>query len=126
MAGSMSLRDLIQGEKSIQAFLAIYLGLGDLYLVHTEKELHMGYADIVLEPFFIRYPDMNYSYILELKYIKPSEYTEERLENAKSEAEAQLENYSIDKKFKKTIGKTTLIKLILIFSGHRLKYIGDV
>ncbi|HLP46501.1 MAG TPA: AAA family ATPase, partial [Candidatus Kapabacteria bacterium] len=47
---SMSLRDLITGEKSIQAFLNVYLGLSNLFIIHTEKELNKGYADIVMEP----------------------------------------------------------------------------
>ncbi|MCU0288390.1 MAG: AAA family ATPase, partial [Acidobacteria bacterium] len=42
---SMSLRDLITGEKSVQAFLNVYLGLSNLFIIHTEKELNKGYAD---------------------------------------------------------------------------------
>ncbi len=51
MEASMSWRDLIQGEKSIQAFLHVYLGLSNLYILHPEKELNKGYADLVPEPF---------------------------------------------------------------------------
>ncbi|MCP4151241.1 MAG: AAA family ATPase, partial [bacterium] len=42
MKESMSLRDLITGEKSIQAFLNVYLGLSNLYIIHTEKEMNKG------------------------------------------------------------------------------------
>jgi hypothetical protein len=42
MRESMSLRDLITGEKSIQAFLNVYLGLSNLYIIHAEKELNKG------------------------------------------------------------------------------------
>jgi hypothetical protein len=55
MKESMSLRDLVTGEKSIQAFLNVYLGLSDLYIIHSEKELNKGYAGLVLEPFLARY-----------------------------------------------------------------------
>jgi hypothetical protein len=41
---SMSLRDLITGEKSVQAFLNVYLGLSNLFIIHTEKELNKGYG----------------------------------------------------------------------------------
>ncbi|MCP4155839.1 MAG: AAA family ATPase [bacterium] len=34
MRESMSLRDLITGEKSIQAFLNVYLGFSDLFIIH--------------------------------------------------------------------------------------------
>jgi hypothetical protein len=124
MKARMSLRDLMTGEKSIQAFLVVYLGLGDLYIVHSEKELNKGYADIVLEPFFVGYRDIQYSYILEIKYIKPMDFTPKKLEQIKSEAAEQLETYSLDRNFKKNMEKTTLIKLALIFSGHELVYIG--
>ena len=51
----MSLRDLITGEKSIQAFLNVYLGLSNLYIIHAEKELNKGFADMVMESFIARY-----------------------------------------------------------------------
>jgi hypothetical protein len=73
MNKSMSLRDLITGEKSIQAFLNVYLGLSDIYIIHSEKELNKGYADIVMEPFLARYEEMKYSYLLEIKYIPKKE-----------------------------------------------------
>ena len=127
MRESMSLRDLITGEKSIQAFLNVYLGLSNLYIIHPEKEMNKGYADIVTEPFLARYEGIKYSYILEIKYanigVKPGDA---RVQKLKGEAEKQLKKYSTDKKFKKNIDKTTLIKLVLIFSGHELIYIGEV
>ncbi len=127
MGKSMSLRDLVTGEKSIQAFLNVYLGLSDLYIIHSEKELNKGYADLVLEPFLARYAGINYSYILEIKYLKSgSKRSDPGVEELIHTAEEQLKSYSIDKKFKKTIEKTNLIKLVLIFSGHKAIYTGDV
>jgi hypothetical protein len=118
---------IITGEKSIQAFLNVYLGLSQLYIIHAEKELDKGYADIVMEPFLARYEGIKYSYLLEIKYlnagIKP---VDGRIQQLRTGAEDQLKHYSIDKKFKKTIGKTTLIKLVLLFSGHELVYLGKV
>jgi hypothetical protein len=127
MKESLSLRDLITGEKSIQAFLNVYLGLSDLFIIHAEKEMNKGYADIVMEPFLARYEGLKYTYILEIKYIKSGVSPgDEKVRQLKSEAEEQLENYSIDEKFKKTIKKTTLIKILLIFSGHELIAMADV
>jgi hypothetical protein len=48
------------------------------------------------------------------------------VEKLKDEAERQLRRYSADKKLLKRIGKTGLIKLVLVFSGPELKYIGEV
>ncbi|UCH92194.1 MAG: AAA family ATPase [Candidatus Aminicenantes bacterium] len=127
MQESMSLRDLITGEKSIQAFLNVYLGLTNLYIIHTEKEMNKGYADIVMEPFLARYAGLKYSYILEIKYVKAGVSPgTAKVRQLKSEAEEQLKNYSIDEKFRKTIEKTNLIKIVLIFSGHRLIDKGEV
>jgi hypothetical protein len=124
MKASMSLRDLITGEKSIQAFLNVYLGLTQLYIIHPEKEMNKGFSDIVLEPFTARYKEMKYAYILELKYLKTSE-GDKKLKSAVKEAEDQLKQYSLDEKFKKAIGGLTLIKLVLVFAGPELKYIGE-
>jgi len=129
---SMSLRDLITGEKSIQAFLNVYLGLSNLFIIHTEKELNKGYADIVMEPFTAVYESLKYSYVLEIKYIKPEGKGKKKpakpapgiIEKLKTEAEEQLRNYSIDEKFRKSMEKTQVIKLALIFYGSDLVYIG--
>jgi hypothetical protein len=124
MKESMNLRDLITGEKSIQAFLSVYLGLSQRYILHTEKEMNQGFADIVMEPFTARYKEVKYSYILEIKYLKKGEKGKS-LEAKLKEAEEQLKKYTLDKKFKKTIGKTNLVKLVLVFCGTELKYIDE-
>jgi hypothetical protein len=127
MKESMSLRDLVTGEKSIQAFLNVYLGLSDLYIIHSEKELNKGYADLVLEPFLARYAGIEYSYILEIKYLKSgSKRGDPVVQESIQTGEEQLRAYSIDEKYRKTIEKTNLIKLVLVFSGHELIDIGEV
>ncbi len=124
MKESMGLRDLITGEKSIQAFLNVYLGLSQLYIIHPEKELNKGFADIVLEPFSARYKEMKYAYILEIKYIKKSDKNKS-VDAILEKAEAQLKKYTLDEKFRKTIKNKTLIKLVLVFSGTEMIYIGE-
>jgi hypothetical protein len=129
METSMGIRDLITGEKAVQAFLNVYLGLSALFLVYSEKELKKGYADLVLEPFLAQYPQLKYSYLIEIKYIKPQgkkkELTPEKIKTVKEEAESQLDRYNRDEKFQKAIGYTTLKKLVLIFCGSRLVYKGE-
>ncbi len=124
METSMGIRDLITGEKAIQAFLNVYLGLSDLYLVSSEKELKKGYADLVLEPFLAQYPQLKFSYVIEIKYsksqAKKKELTPEKIKEVKEKAETQLNRYCLDDKFQKAIGHTTLKKLVLIFCGTGL------
>jgi hypothetical protein len=130
MEASMGLRDLITGEKGIQAFLNVYLGLSSLYLIYSEKELKKGYADLVLEPFLAQYPGLKYSYLVEIKYIKSrgkkKTLPPEEIKKIKEEAESQLNQYSRDEKFRKSIGTTTLKKLVLIFSGNRMVYHAEI
>jgi hypothetical protein len=127
MRESSSLRDYIAAEKSIQTFLSVYLGLSNLYIVHTEKELNKGYADIVLEPFLARYEGIKYSYLLEVKYFKPGEGRAgiENLDKKIREAQQQLQRYGLDERFRRSLEKTSLVKLVLIFSGTDLQYLGE-
>ena len=130
MEASLSLRDFLDGEKSHQVFWQVYMGLSLLYNVYSEKEMNQGFCDLVLEPLLLNYPGIKFSYLVELKYIKPSEYEkedrEEKIETLRLEAESQLNRYSLDNRFRDTIGKTTLEKLILIFSGNRLVHSSSV
>lgn len=132
MADAINLRDLMTGERVIQAFLNVYLGLSNLYILHSERETNKGFAYLTLEPFLMQYPGLKYAYLLELKYLKvPSTQPEtspeliHKIETLRLEAENQLHQYALDEKLKKTIGKTQLIKLVLIFGGFRLLYCGE-
>ena len=125
MTASLSLRDLMSGEKAHQVFWNVYLGLGALYNVYPETELNQGFADLALVPMLLQYPAIKYSYLVELKYIKPSgdePVDPQKIEALKKEAETQLSSYGRDEKFQKAIGPTTLKKLILIFCGNRMVY----
>ena len=125
MESSLSLRDLMTGEKAHQVFWNVYLGLGALYNVYPEPELNQGFADLALAPMLIQYPAIKYSYLLELKYIKPSGDQlpdPQKIQGLKEEAETQLSQYCRDDKFQKAIGQTTLKKLVLIFCGNRMVY----
>lgn len=127
MRESMGLRDLITGEKSIQAFLNVYLGLSELYILHSEKELNKGFADIVMEPFVARYEGMKFAYLLEIKYLKAGvKPSESEIQILKTKAAEQLDRYGRDAKFQKSLGETTPVKLVLIFSGHDAVYIDSI
>jgi hypothetical protein len=125
MEASLGIRDLIDREKALQVFWNVYLGLNTLYIVYTEKELNQGFADLALVPMLLQYPAIKYSYLLELKYLKPSGNEQpdpQKIEELKEAAEKQLNQYCLDEKFQKAIGQTTLKKLVLIFSGNRMVY----
>ncbi|HLP57918.1 MAG TPA: PD-(D/E)XK nuclease domain-containing protein, partial [Candidatus Deferrimicrobium sp.] len=125
METSLGIRDLIDREKALQVFWNVYLGLNSLYIVYTEKELNQGFADLALVPMLLQFPAIKYSYLVELKYIKPSGDEQphpQKIEELREEAEKQLNQYCRDEKLRKVIGQTIVKKLVLIFCGNRMVY----
>ncbi|MEQ8169240.1 MAG: AAA family ATPase [Candidatus Eremiobacterota bacterium] len=117
-----ALRDYIQGEKSVQTFLRAYLNISNYYITRSESELNKGYCDILMIPNLLSYSDLLYSYLLEIKYISVSEYSESRLNTKILEAEEELRRYEEDSDLKQITGETKLMKIILVFCGVELKY----
>lgn len=113
-------RDYLTGEKVIQTFLLAYLNVADYYTTRSEEEMGKGYADLYLEPFFVKYPEIEYAYLIEIKYLTRKEWSEKRQEEERSEASRQLRQYSQDDRIKKR-RKTSVLKcLTLIFRGWEL------
>jgi CxxC motif-containing protein len=88
-----AIRDYLNGEKALQGFLLAYLNVVDYYITQSESELNKGYSDIYMEPFISKYPDMQYSYLIELKYMQRSEYTENIQQEMIQDAKKQLDQY---------------------------------
>ncbi len=108
----LSNRDLIQfDEKYLKIILISYLNFANIYSIESEREVEGGYIDILLEK-DIRYPDVQYEWLLELKYIKKRD--KDRLEQVKNEDLSQLERYSSSQKF---IDRKNLKKALIIFVG---------
>ncbi|MCK4260401.1 MAG: AAA family ATPase [Halanaerobiales bacterium] len=108
----LSNRDLIQfDEKYLKVILLTYLGLSNIYKISSEKEVDKGYIDIFLEK-DIRFPDVKYEWIWELKYLKKSETNQ--LERVKKEGLTQLDQYAKSRHFK---DKENLKKALIIFIG---------
>ncbi|OAD20810.1 protein containing DUF1703, partial [Candidatus Thiomargarita nelsonii] len=91
-----AIRDFLSGEKVIQTFLLAYLNVADYYISRTEVEMGKGFVDLYLEPFFPKYEDVKYAYLIELKYITQSKYTSKVLQEQVKEAKNQLRQYASD------------------------------
>jgi hypothetical protein len=126
-----AIRDYINGEAMIKGFLLAYLNITDHYMVISEKEMNKGFADIYLEPFFLKYTDMTYSYLIEVKYINRSVKNTKKstkdnpdlsstIEQLVTEATTQLNSYVKDDYVQKTKKNTELRKLILVYHGWEL------
>ena len=114
-----SLRDSILGEHNLQGFFKTYLALNCLYLVEPKIELNYGFGDFLLLPDKARYPEIAHSYILELKYLKPTA-TDAEVETKSLEADTQLQRYSNDKIVKKLCANTQLHLLKTVFRGAEM------
>ena len=122
MNSQLTLRDYIHGEKSVQTFLRAYLNFSNYYITKTEPELNKGYCDILMAPNLHSFPDIPYSYIFELKYIKVKDFTEKLLKQKVDEAKKELDRYVKEPALSEYIGSSELVKIILVFSGAELKY----
>ncbi|MCP4307211.1 MAG: hypothetical protein GY788_20545, partial [bacterium] len=101
-----------------------YLAVADYFVVRSEHELNKGFCDLFLEPFCAKYPDIEYGYLIELKYLKRGEVPESELEArcraAVEEGRRQLAAYARDERLKKVGGSITWICPILVFHGWEL------
>ncbi|MCL2065280.1 MAG: ATP-binding protein, partial [Candidatus Cloacimonetes bacterium] len=125
-----SVRDFINGEAVVKTFQLIYLNINDFYTSYSEKEMNKGFADIVLFPFYQKYPDMKYAYLIELKYIKKEFEGEKLSQEIKikiKDTTEKLTKYSDDHHSKKEFniapfGDVVLKKIIVVYHGWDLVY----
>jgi len=117
-----AIRDYLNGEKVIQGFLLAYLNVVDFYITQSEAEMNKGFSDIFMAPFLAKYPDLPYSYLIELKYISKSDYNEKKHQENISAAQKQLDQYEKSDRVKISIRNTQLKKIILVYKGWELVY----
>jgi Protein of unknown function (DUF1703). len=71
-------------------------------------ELNKGYSDIYMEPFISKYPDMQYSYLIELKYMTRGKYSEKIQMEKIQDAQKQLDQYVKSDRVKNSMAHTQL------------------
>ena len=123
---TLSVRDLLDGEKAIQAGLASLLSAGTAYAVRTEHRTGFGFADLALAPRLIHFPDIKYAVLMEVKYLKKAEkVSDDARASLLAEAKNQLERYALDHNLSKAwhlkpSGTVTLLRLAIVFHGEDL------
>ncbi|MDE2706743.1 MAG: AAA family ATPase [Gemmatimonadota bacterium] len=121
LAEQTGIRDYMDGEKVVHGFVAAHLSLSQYFLLHSEYELNKGYADLYLEPFVAQYPDMQFGYVLELKYLKRSESLDESVVADRiQEAVLQLRSYLADSSLAHRYPSVRHIGLAVVFHGWEL------
>ncbi len=121
-----SIRDYLSGEKVIQTFLLAYLNVTDYYITRTEEEMGKGFVDLYLEPFFAKYEKVKYGYLIELKYIKRGDFTQELLQEKIEDAKNQLQQYATDSRVIEGNRGVNLRLIMLIFNGWELVHLEEV
>jgi len=111
---STSIRDYIDGENFVKAYLMAYLNLNNFYALRSEVESNKGYIDILLDPIQEEVP---YGVIIELKYIKRRKFSKKILQNHIIQAKKQLNQYNLGSRY---------IKVVLVFNGWELVYCEEV
>ena len=120
IAAQTGIRDYLDGEKVVHAFLAAHFSIVGHFLIHSERELNKGYADLHLEPFLARYPDVRYGYVLEIKYLKRGEAADEPAVGARlREARAQLRRYLADEALRRQ-SSARYVGLAVVFHGWEM------
>lgn len=100
------------------------MNITDYYIIESDIERKKDYADLVLKPFLSKYPDLQYSYLIELKYLTKDK-KEVDIEAVKLEGIEQLRQYNMNDNLQKEVTGTTLIKILLINRGWELVYYGS-
>ncbi|MBO4618694.1 MAG: AAA family ATPase [Victivallales bacterium] len=119
-------RDLLDGEKAVQAALAALFSVGDAYMVRTEHMANFGFADLTMVPDLIRFPHLKFAALIEVKYLKKSEKIpaaakRKLLAAAKEQLEQYIKDHRLVREWRlKPRGPVTLIRLCVIFHGEEL------
>ncbi len=106
-------------ERYIQELYFALLANNPVVSVYTEYPCSNGYIDIYMKG---KREKIKYEIMIELKYIKKSDYNDILLESKKEEAKKQIEEYSKDDR----IDKENLKKYIVIFVGNELKTLTEI
>ena len=114
----LSNRDYIDfDEKYVKLTMLSYLMLSRVYYVKSEYEVEDGYIDIaLLERSGV---DPNYEAIIELKYIKKSEYDDQGEDIVQAKFEAAKEQILKYQQSDELNARQNLKKIVLIFVGDK-------
>ena len=120
-----SQRDKQKGESFVHGFTLAMTAQNRFYRPISESDTEAGYVDIFLCPLLGIYPDMQHSYVIELKYAKYKD-SENRIEELREEAIAQANRYADTDRVKNAIGSTQLHKIVVVYKGMEMRVCEEV
>ena len=120
-----SVRSSIEGERNIQGFFTAYLSINAYYLTMPEVELNHGFCDMFLMPDLQRYPEVEHSYILELKYLPKDRFEAQSAEQWDAVVQ-QIHRYAEGEKVRQLCRGTRLHCIVMQFCGWELERMEEV
>ena len=120
-----SQRDKQKGEFFVHGFTLAMTAQNRFYRPISEADTQAGYADIFLSPLLEIYPDMQHSYIVELKYAKYKD-PENRVEELRQDGIAQANRYADTDTVKNAVGSTQLHKIVVVYKGMEMRVCEEV
>lgn len=120
-----SVRDAIGGEKNVQGYFMAYLNLSRLFVIRPELEFKHGDCDFFLLADTKKFPVLQHSYVVELKYLK-ADAAENEAKTQWHEAEEQVRKYMSDESLKRMTAGTQMHGIILQFQNGKLFNMGEV
>lgn len=120
-----SQRDKQKGEFFVHGFTLAMTAQNRFYRPISEADTQAGYADIFLCPLLDIYPDMQHSYIIELKYAKYKD-PEDRVEELRKEGIAQANRYADTDTVQNAVGSTQLHKIVVVYKGMEMRVCEEI
>ena len=120
-----SIRDYLEGEKAVQTLHLVYMNLTNYFVIYPEQELNKGYGDLWMSPNFLNHPEMQYSYVVEFKYVK-HDAGEAEVAAKLEEAREQLRQYAGDGRHAQAKGHTTLRYIAVVYRAWELAALEEV
>ena len=111
--------------RDVQGFMNALLNLNPYYLTAPEVELNHSYCDFFLLPDLMRYPMIEHSYILELKYLK-TDASDDEAQNQWAEAVDQIKHYAEGPKVRLMIQDTQLHLIVVQIRGCKLEKMEEI
>ena len=114
-------RDKQKGEAFVHGFTPATTCRSHLYMPHSELDtgIGRGYADIYLEPLIGLFPDIEHSFIIELKWCR-SDASDAEVQAVRRDGVEQALRYSESEVVTRTKGNTRLHCLVIVWRGMEL------
>lgn len=120
-----SQRDKQKGESFVHGFTLALTAQNRFYRPVSEQDTQAGYADLFLMPRIEVYPDMKHSYIIELKYAKMKD-SEAIVQQLRKEAIGQALAYAASETVQRSLGTTTLHRIVVVYHGMEMAVCEEV